>query len=388
VAARHVSTLLSMRLLPFVVFALLSGGVRLVQKAMALVGYLLVVALAWRLGEGPALVVMVAGLTYYLTIALSTNVLRRLMAAGLLRRGGALVLIFFGYLILPGVLLPGLALSVFLVVGCELALSVFSYCVETSRRGATAASLGDCLFFLFVNPTVVYTCRGVQSSGARGHSGWLRAAAGVAVMFANVAIVRPIAHSLRSGTALNALPAGPAVRVVLCGVVAFVALYAAHSGLASIQIGLLRQVGWAVPERYNYPFLSASPIDFWRRWNIYVRVWLEAYVFLPLARRLARRTGHSAAQVAAAAVTLLASAAVHGAVTFSGRQNLGDLKGEFELFAAAAILLAVWRVFGAAGASIRPRLSSVHAATFALVSRVSSRVCVAAAIVAAAIAWG
>src|ERR1700730_9647811 len=66
-------------------------------------------------------------------------------------------------------------------------------------------------------------------------------------------------------------------------------LYFAHSGLSSIQIGLIRLLRYQIPERYNYPFLAKSPQEFWRRWNIWLASWAKRYLFFPTAFLLRRR---------------------------------------------------------------------------------------------------
>jgi D-alanyl-lipoteichoic acid acyltransferase DltB (MBOAT superfamily) len=81
--------------------------------------------------------------------------------------------------------------------------------------------------------------------------------------------------------------------------------YLGHSGLASVQIGLMHLCGWRVPERYNRPFLATSPADFWRRWNVYVTNWARRYVFRPLAFWLGgRRVGLSQRKAIVVAVVL------------------------------------------------------------------------------------
>jgi D-alanyl-lipoteichoic acid acyltransferase DltB (MBOAT superfamily) len=67
--------------------------------------------------------------------------------------------------------------------------------------------------------------------------------------------------------------------------------YTAHSGVASIQIGCMRQLGYNIPERYRYPLFAHNPAEFWRRWNTYVGTWARSYVFVPLFSFLTRRVG-------------------------------------------------------------------------------------------------
>jgi hypothetical protein len=92
----------------------------------------------------------------------------------------------------------------------------------------------------------------------------------------------------------------------LQGLTAVLWFYAAHSGLAHVQLGLCRMVGFAAPERYRYPFAAATPREFWMRWNVYFGAWIRVHVYSPIARRLAR--GGRVSPGAAATASVLAFA--------------------------------------------------------------------------------
>jgi D-alanyl-lipoteichoic acid acyltransferase DltB (MBOAT superfamily) len=127
---------------------------------------------------------------------------------------------------------------------------------------------------------------------------------------------------------------------VSLGLLRLVSEYAAHSGLAHVQIGLMRSIGWSVPERYLYPLFASSPSDFWRRWNVYVRTWLDAYVFFPSAARIRRAIGRRAAGPLAVVVTLIASGLLHD-VFVLGASHVVTLKYT-TLFAAGAAVIVSW----------------------------------------------
>jgi hypothetical protein len=386
-ATRNVAVVLTLRLLPFALcLALRPRGAALVRRVLWGAGCAGAAAVAWWLGAWLSLVFVAIGLLYYLAVSLGVNAVSRRLAAGQVTRGGVLFLSFFFYLLLPGLVLPELAMSAFLFVGWDLALSSYSYAVETSRRGATRATLGDCLFFLLVNPTVLYTVRGKEVPGPVGAAGVARALVGLGLIFVNVAVLRPLAFSVRGAHAFASLPAGVALAAMAFAFARFFEIYAAHSGLASLQIGLMRQVGWSVPERYDYPVLAVSPIDFWRRWNTYVRMWLEAYVFLPLAMRMARKTRRPEGQAVAAAATLVASGVIHCAFVFAGRQSLEGMP--FGLYVAAGILVAIWQLARLFRTKILRRLKLEGWGEIDLVNRLFGRLALAAAVVGAAVAWG
>ena len=42
-------------------------------------------------------------------------------------------------------------------------------------------------------------------------------------------------------------------------------------------------MGIRFPENFNFPYVAASPRDFWRRWHISLSSWIRDYLYLPLA---------------------------------------------------------------------------------------------------------
>ena len=47
-------------------------------------------------------------------------------------------------------------------------------------------------------------------------------------------------------------------------------------------IGLGRMFGFHFPENFNYPYISRSITEFWRRWHISLSSWFREYVYIPL----------------------------------------------------------------------------------------------------------
>ncbi|MEG2421432.1 MAG: MBOAT family O-acyltransferase, partial [Oscillospiraceae bacterium] len=54
------------------------------------------------------------------------------------------------------------------------------------------------------------------------------------------------------------------------------------SGYSDMAIGLGRLFGFHFLENFNYPYLSTSITDFWRRWHISLGTWFRDYVYIPL----------------------------------------------------------------------------------------------------------
>lgn len=64
------------------------------------------------------------------------------------------------------------------------------------------------------------------------------------------------------------------------------------SGYSDMAIGLGHIFGFTFPENFNYPYISKSITEFWRRWHISLSTWFKEYLYIPLGgnRRGAGRT--------------------------------------------------------------------------------------------------
>jgi alginate O-acetyltransferase complex protein AlgI len=54
------------------------------------------------------------------------------------------------------------------------------------------------------------------------------------------------------------------------------------SGYSDMAIGLGRLFGFRIPENFNYPYISRSIREFWRRWHITLSEWFRDYLYIPL----------------------------------------------------------------------------------------------------------
>ena len=67
------------------------------------------------------------------------------------------------------------------------------------------------------------------------------------------------------------------------GAIAFgLQLYFDFSGYSDMAIGLGRMLGFHFPENFNYPYISKSVSEFWRRWHMTLTGWFREYVYIPL----------------------------------------------------------------------------------------------------------
>ncbi len=59
-------------------------------------------------------------------------------------------------------------------------------------------------------------------------------------------------------------------------------IYFDFSGYSDMAIGLGRMFGFDFPENFNYPYISKSITEFWRRWHMTLGGWFREYVYIPL----------------------------------------------------------------------------------------------------------
>ena len=61
-------------------------------------------------------------------------------------------------------------------------------------------------------------------------------------------------------------------------------IYFDFSAYSHIAIGSARLMGICFPENFNFPYISKSPKEFWKRWHISLSSWIRDYLYLPLAK--------------------------------------------------------------------------------------------------------
>ncbi len=59
-------------------------------------------------------------------------------------------------------------------------------------------------------------------------------------------------------------------------------IYFDFSGYSDMAIGLARMFGFDFKENFNYPYVSRSVTEFWRRWHMSLSSWFRDYLYIPL----------------------------------------------------------------------------------------------------------
>lgn len=77
--------------------------------------------------------------------------------------------------------------------------------------------------------------------------------------------------------------ANPPVLLAWIGAVAYtLQIYFDFSGYSDMAIGLGKLFGFDFLENFNYPYISSTVKEFWRRWHISLSSWFRDYLYIPL----------------------------------------------------------------------------------------------------------
>lgn len=67
-------------------------------------------------------------------------------------------------------------------------------------------------------------------------------------------------------------------------------VYFDFSGYSDMAIGLGRIFGFTFAENFNYPYISKSATEFWRRWHMSLGTWFRDYVYIPMGGNRVSKT--------------------------------------------------------------------------------------------------
>lgn len=85
-------------------------------------------------------------------------------------------------------------------------------------------------------------------------------------------------------TAISAMDLGSmSVLTSWIGIISYTfQIYFDFSGYSDMAIGLGKMLGFDFIENFNYPYVSKSVTEFWRRWHISLGSWFREYIYIPL----------------------------------------------------------------------------------------------------------
>ena len=99
----------------------------------------------------------------------------------------------------------------------------------------------------------------------------------------NMAIVADFAYSTVDDTS---------VLMAWLGAIAYTfQIYFDFSGYSDMAIGLGKMFGFHFQENFNYPYISKSATEFWRRWHMSLGTWFRDYLYIPLGGNRTKTKG-------------------------------------------------------------------------------------------------
>ncbi len=181
------------------------------------------------------------------------------------------------------------ALDIALPIGISFyTFQTLSYVIDVYRQNAKAQknpidlALYISLFpQLIAGPIVRYTDI-EQPLSTRTHS-LSKTASGIKLFVTGLAKKILLANSL--GELCSAYIESDEKSVLFCWlyVISFsLQIYFDFSGYSDMAVGLGKIFGFEFCQNFNYPFISRSITEFWRRWHISLGTWFRDYVYIPL----------------------------------------------------------------------------------------------------------
>ncbi len=164
---------------------------------------------------------------------------------------------------------------------------IISYTIDVYRGETAQRSLIDLAAYvtmfpqLIAGPIVRYSDIADQIS-ARQHS-WHGAAEGIRRFV--IGLAKKILLADQLGELCSVFRASDEKSVLFYWMYACaftLQIYFDFSGYSDMAIGIGGVFGFRIPENFNYPYISKTITEFWRRWHISLGTWFRDYVYIPL----------------------------------------------------------------------------------------------------------
>ena len=98
-----------------------------------------------------------------------------------------------------------------------------------------------------------------------------------------VGLAKKVLIANQMGALWDALQLQSGTAAAWVGIAAYsLQLYFDFSGYSDMARGLGRMLGFEFLINFDYPYISASVTEFWRRWHISLSTWFREYVYIPL----------------------------------------------------------------------------------------------------------
>lgn len=200
-------------------------------------------------------------------------------------------LLFGSHIDIPEIMLP-IGISFF-------TFQAISYVIDVYRKKGKAQRnvLNVCLYISFfpqliAGPIVRYETIAEQIQDrkesmdlfAEGVQRFILGLGKKVIIANNMALIADQAFGIDNGTLDwfgESVSLSPAMGWI--GAIAYtLQIYYDFSGYSDMAIGLGKMFGFRFNENFNYPYISKSITEFWRRWHISLSSWFRDYVYIPL----------------------------------------------------------------------------------------------------------
>lgn len=164
-----------------------------------------------------------------------------------------------------------------------------SYVIDV-YRGDTGVQKNPMLFGTYValfpqliaGPIVRY--KDIEDQLQGRHENIAQAASGVKLFM--IGLAKKILIANQMAVLWNQLRAGSMTNGAVASWVGMIAyslqIYFDFAGYSDMAIGLGRMFGFEFLKNFDYPYISQSNTEFWRRWHISLGTWFREYVYIPL----------------------------------------------------------------------------------------------------------
>lgn len=181
---------------------------------------------------------------------------------------------------LPNIALP-IGISFFTFQIMSYTIDVYKEKIKVQKNILNLALYVSLFPQLIAGPIVRYTdieeqIKGRISSLEKIYKGLLRFAIGFSKKVLLADQLAPLVDEVFTGIY-------PSLLANWVGILAYtLQIYFDFSGYSDMAIGLGKMFGFDFLENFNYPYISRSIKEFWRRWHISLSSWFKDYLYIPL----------------------------------------------------------------------------------------------------------
>jgi alginate O-acetyltransferase complex protein AlgI len=168
-----------------------------------------------------------------------------------------------------------------------------TYCLDIAKGAAVPAKrFSQYIEYLFIFPQIIagpiikYSTLSSQIENTENRkittenlqSGFTRFVIGI---FKKVWIADVLAKY--ADISFNGSPSAIPIHYCWFGLICYAfQIYFDFSAYSDMAIGILKIMGFSVPENFNHPYISKSITEFWKRWHISLTSWMREYLYIPL----------------------------------------------------------------------------------------------------------